>query len=167
MARRELDLYSPSLDATHDARGMRASWNPMALLVPVFFGGPFCAALLFGLNARWLVLRRQALGAWILFSLIGVTFVVVALRLDNDLAVPFFDPDSEVRDLRLTQNVATLLPAYLFSRAQVQRHRLSPHEDRRLLAPGVGAILFAIAAYLAVSALFAAVTGYGLRWTTL
>jgi hypothetical protein len=131
------DLYKPSLDSSHDADQFESSWNPLSLLLPVFFGGAFTALVLYPMNAKFM--GRSSDWRWLvpLFGAIGLG--AVAARVVLEVAITegeVTDVDDAFQYLRFGTRAVTLLAAFFVGRRQEATHRLALGTDRPLLLPG-------------------------------
>ncbi len=140
------DLYKPSLDGSHDADQFEPSWNPLSLLVPVFFGGPFTALVLYPLNAKFI--GRGAEWRWLVPIFVILGLGAVAARVVLELAISrgqVANVGDAEQFMRVGIRAATLLAAYFVGRRQEATHRLALGDDRPLLLPGLLALAMGIA----------------------
>jgi hypothetical protein len=136
------ELLRPVLTEADDAAGLRRPFRPPSLVLATFFGGAFCAAILFAWNWRELGRPRAARLAAVLFAALGVVLPLMPLAMAEYGWLPL-DPD-DLRLVRFAVRATPVLPALFVARAQRRRFRLfeaGGGEARPALAPALGAVL--------------------------
>ncbi len=144
----DADLFEPTLDTHHDARGFRRPFEPSSLPVAVFFCGPLFGGVLVAWN--WLRLGVRAnvsrtlllfVGLWLSIG-VGSFYAVVQPALAQREAAAFGQTESETRAAEATSKgaerernrlvqfvgqVLSVLPTLWIAKRQQRRFRIHEH----------------------------------------